>query len=85
MRNEEEHIEDCVQRPFPLDPMKFLMDKAREDRASPRGIPYLYLSNRKETALSEVRPWLDRSSLLLSKTGRKLISFDFSTDERPVP
>jgi RES domain-containing protein len=35
-------------------------EKAREGRINPRGISYLYLSNNAETALSEVRPWLDK-------------------------
>lgn len=33
-------------------------DKASEGRANPRGIPYLYLATAKETAISEVRPWI---------------------------
>jgi RES domain len=35
-----------------------LRDKALEGRANPKGIPYLYLSDKAETAMSEVRPWL---------------------------
>lgn len=35
-------------------------EKAREGRINPRGISYLYLSNNAETAISEVRPWLDK-------------------------
>lgn len=38
--------------------MKPLPDKAYDGRANPRGIPCLYLATRKETALSEVRPWI---------------------------
>jgi hypothetical protein len=33
-------------------------DKAQEGRINPKGIPYLYLANNIETAISEVRPWL---------------------------
>lgn len=33
-----------------------LADKATEGRANPKGIPYLYLSDKKETAMAEVRP-----------------------------
>jgi hypothetical protein len=38
--------------------MKPLPDKAYDGRANPKGIPCLYLANRKETAVSEVRPWI---------------------------
>lgn len=38
--------------------MKPLSDKAKEGRANPKGIPYLYLSNNIETAIAECRPWL---------------------------
>jgi hypothetical protein len=51
--------EDIGDYPCPYSPerMKPLRDRARENRANPKGIPFLYLSNRKETAMSEVRPW----------------------------
>lgn len=38
--------------------MKPLRDSAREGRANPKGIPCLYLATDKETAMSEVRPWI---------------------------
>jgi hypothetical protein len=38
--------------------MKPLRDKAYDGRANPKGIPCLYLATAKETALSEVRPWI---------------------------
>lgn len=41
--------------------MKPLRGKAIEGRANPKGISYLYLSNKMETALSEVRPWIGSS------------------------
>ncbi|MGA7761216.1 MAG: RES family NAD+ phosphorylase [Candidatus Binataceae bacterium] len=79
----EKYIDDCVEGPFPPERMKPLRDRAREGRANPHGIPYLYLSSRKETALSEVRPWL-RSliSIALFQPVRELTLVDFSTDER---
>ncbi|MFC4233890.1 RES family NAD+ phosphorylase [Thalassospira xianhensis] len=43
---------------FPPERMKPLRGKATEGRANPRGIPYLYLATTKETAMSEVRPWI---------------------------
>ncbi|MGD0021661.1 MAG: RES family NAD+ phosphorylase [Smithellaceae bacterium] len=44
--------------PYPPDRMKPLIGQASEGRANPKGIPYLYLSNNKNTALAEVRPWV---------------------------
>ena len=38
--------------------MKPLMDRAREGRANPLGIPILYLASEEETAICEVRPWI---------------------------
>jgi RES domain len=38
--------------------MKPLRGQASEGRANAKGIPCLYLANRKETAMSEVRPWV---------------------------
>ena len=44
--------------PFGTERMKPLRDRAREGRANPKGIPYLYGASSKETAIAEVRPWL---------------------------
>ncbi|MDI6753247.1 MAG: RES family NAD+ phosphorylase [Thermodesulfobacteriota bacterium] len=44
--------------PYPAERMKPLRDRAGEGRANPKGIPYLYLSTKRETALAEVRPWI---------------------------
>ena len=38
--------------------MKPLGGRATDGRANPRGIPCLYLATTKETAMSEVRPWI---------------------------
>jgi hypothetical protein len=38
--------------------MKPITSEAPEGRANPKGILYLYLATRKETAMAEVRPWL---------------------------
>jgi len=43
-----------------------LSDSAKEGRANPKGIPYLYISNKVETALSESRPWLSSHISLAS-------------------
>ena len=47
------------ERPYSTSAMKPIWQS--EGRANPRGIPYLYLATRRETALSEVRPWIARS------------------------
>jgi RES domain len=78
------YLDDYIEGPYPAARMKPRRDEAREGRANPQGIPYLYLSNRKETALSEVRPWL-RSLISIAQfmTERELTVVDFSTDEHP--
>lgn len=43
---------------YPPDRMKPPPDRAAEGRANPKGISMLYLSNRKQTAISETRPWI---------------------------
>jgi hypothetical protein len=70
--------------PFHQRRMLPLTDRAPEGRANPAGIPYLYLSNQKETALTEVRPWLGSLvSLAQFQTTRELAIVNCSTDERP--
>jgi hypothetical protein len=60
--------------------MKPLPDRATEGRANPKGIPYLYLSTSQETAIAEVRPWLDSLlSVAQFKTVRDLTLVDFCT------
>jgi hypothetical protein len=44
--------------PHPAARMKPLRGQASEGRANAKGIPCLYLATRKETAMSEVRPWV---------------------------
>jgi hypothetical protein len=59
-RKGKEHLnlgeEPC---PFPPKRMVPLPHKAKEGRANPKGIPYLYVATDKNTAMAEVRPWLD--------------------------
>lgn len=45
--------------------MKPLVDRAREGRANPTGIPFLYVGSAIETAISEVRPWVGAECRLL--------------------
>lgn len=51
---------DVVPGPYPPERMKPLKDFAREGRVNPKGIPYLYLSNRRETALARFGLGWDR-------------------------
>jgi len=44
--------------PFSSERMKPVSHMAREGRANPKGIPYLYLSTDRDTAMAEVRPWI---------------------------
>ena len=49
---------DDIPAPFSPERMKPFDCQAYEGRANPKGIPFLYLATRRDTALSEVRPWL---------------------------
>jgi hypothetical protein len=47
-----------VPAPHPPERMCPRPGRAKEGRANPRGIPYLYMASNKETAMAEVRPWI---------------------------
>jgi hypothetical protein len=47
-----------VDVPLPPERMKPLVDRAKEGRVNPKGIPYLYLATKKQTAVQEKRPWI---------------------------
>lgn len=55
--DEDVHVDDFPS-PFHPDRMKPLSESAAEGRANSKGIPHLYVATDKETAMSEVRPWL---------------------------
>ena len=75
----EEVVVDSMPIPFPYQRMKPLVDSASEGRANPKGIPYIYVATDKETAMSEVRPWLGSIiSLARFRVNRKLRVIDFS-------
>ncbi len=44
--------------PYSPERMQPLPDRAKEGRANPKGIPFLYLSTNIQTAIQEIRPWL---------------------------
>jgi len=59
--------------------MKPIPNWHSENRANPRGIPYLYLATDKDTAMSEVRPWIGSTiSVALFTTARNLNVIDCS-------
>jgi len=65
--------------PYSQKRMKPLLDRASEGRANPKGIPHLYLSNQKEIAMSEVRPWTgSKVTLAIFKIIRNLKVVNFS-------
>lgn len=76
--DEEIYIDDQP-IPYSFSRMKPLAECATEGRANPKGIPYLYVASDKETAMSEIRPWL-RSTISLGtfRTTRQLKIIDFS-------
>ncbi len=49
-----------VPHPYSLERMKPLPKLVNEGRANPTGIAYLYLATHRETAMSEVRPWIGK-------------------------
>lgn len=54
----EEQIQDEVPAAYPPKRMKPLADRAYEGRVNAKGIPCLYLATKRDTAISEVRPWI---------------------------
>jgi len=47
-----------IEAPFPPARMKPLPDSAHEGRVNVKGIPCLYLSDDRDTAMAETRPWI---------------------------
>lgn len=69
--------------PYQRKQMKPIPYSATEGRANPKGIPYLYLATDKETAMSEVRPWLSSSiSVGQFKTNKELRLIDCSVHHK---
>jgi RES domain-containing protein len=52
--------EDFIEVPGPYRPERMVPDPAHvgDGRANPKGIAYMYLSEKRNTALAEVRPWV---------------------------
>lgn len=67
--------------PYPAERMKPLPRMANEGRVNPKGIPCLYVANDKDTAMSEVRPWVASTvSLAQLKLNRDVTLVDFSVE-----
>lgn len=78
--DEQVHVDD-VPSPFSHSRMKPLKDSASEGRANSKGIPCLYVATNKETAMSEIRPWLGAIvSLGVFRTTKHLKILDFSVE-----
>ncbi|MEZ8646708.1 RES family NAD+ phosphorylase [Vibrio cyclitrophicus] len=70
---------DDIFVPYPESRMRPLKDSATEGRANPKGIPCLYVASDKETAMSEIRPWLGSTVSVANFSNRnKLKVIDFS-------
>ena len=73
--------------PYPPKRMKPVPEHAAGGRANPRGIPVLYLSTHKETAMSEVRPWpgsLISCALFHIVRPLKIVDFSLFSDRAPT-
>tara|TARA_Y100000588_G_C14266464_1_gene930145 strand:- start:1057 stop:1806 length:750 start_codon:yes stop_codon:yes gene_type:complete len=72
------HVDDIFV-PYSEKRMRPLPNSASEGRANPKGIPCLYVASRKETAMSEIRPWLGSIISVAKFTNSKeLRVIDFS-------
>jgi hypothetical protein len=78
--------------PYLPERMKPRADKVGEGRANPKGVPYLYLATKRETAMSEVRPHIGflisvaqftamRDLKIVSCADEKFRIFDLTFDE----
>jgi hypothetical protein len=72
-------VVDKAPVPYPDERMKPREKKATEGRANPKGIPNLYLAENKQTAITEVRPWVGaRVTVSLFRTTRDVELVDCS-------
>ncbi len=85
---EEGHVKCQKEIPYCIERMKPRSDCATEGRVNPKGIPVLYLADDCNTALSEVRPWINEPiSIAKFEAVRALRLADCSKhgDESDVP
>lgn len=86
---EDKNIQDDVvieiEVPLPDDRMKPLPERASEGRANPKGISFLYLATKRDTALAEVRPWIGSLiSVAQFETQRDLKIINFASDQKTL-
>jgi RES domain-containing protein len=80
--HEGEHIYD-EPHPFSKRRMTPRASQAVEGRANPKGIPYLYLASKRDTAMAEVRAWIGSDiSVARFKTVREMQIVNVVTDTR---
>lgn len=79
----EENVTEEFPSPFLPERMKPLLDRAKEGRANPKGIPYLYCADSQKTAIAEVRPGLGSLvSVAQFRTKRDLSIVNFTNDSK---
>jgi hypothetical protein len=75
-----------VEDPLPPERMLPLGDRAFEGRVNPKGIPCLYFSTDKDTAMAETRPWIGSCvSVAQFVMLRELSVVDCSSDDEWMP
>lgn len=78
--------EDPISEPHPEARMKPQWHLAKEGRANAAGIPCLYMADTEDTAIAEVRPWVDAwVSLGRFATNQELRVVDCSVDTIDAP
>jgi RES domain-containing protein len=76
-------VVDKLAAPYCPKRMKPRRNRAREGRANPKGIPYLYVSTQRETAMAEVQPWVgSRVSVAQFRTVRELKLVNCTEDSK---
>lgn len=58
LMNKDNPEEGYIPCGYPPERMKPLSGSATEGRANPKGLPYLYVATKEQTAMAEVRPWV---------------------------
>jgi hypothetical protein len=74
--------------PFSAERMKPLRNAAHEGRINPKGIPCLYACTDNDTAMAEVRPWLNAKISVghfVTVRELKVVNFAVHHDTRPNP
>ena len=87
-RTENQGTEEEFDMPDAFEPERMVpkAELVSDGRVNPRGIPCLYLSSTKETAVAEVRPWVGSYiSLAQFKIMRDMAIVDCTKDKRMFP